>query len=261
MKLSDVYSEAIRPAVKLLDLYDKLLTINRRNIRPELAKKFYRAKLTKWPQQAGLWRSEASSLVIFGTDEAKLSHRDFTSDALLVLPKVALVMQMAAVDKLLHDSLLKRFTELTKEHKLDDLVRITLSESYQVAVDSQKRRGKGGNVRKRPSARLKAEVIDDLYRKTFLGLNELKKIASLLGKSNIFALYRSHSRYKRKSVDSLETRWKSIYAKRNHITHECDIVRKTKAKKVHFNDYTAAEIKRDTVFVQRFGEFLAKNLE
>lgn len=259
MKLSEVHTTALLPANKLHDLYDKLLTTNKKKIRPELARKFYDAKLNKWPQHAGLWRSENASVVIFGTDAANLDHHDFTSDALLILLKAALVMQMAAIDKILHDAILKRFTKLTKDCRLDDLAHITLSESYQVAVDSQKRSGKGGRVRKRPSARLKAEVIDDLYRKSFLSLKDLKKIAALCGKKDIFTLYRSHSK-SRHSMKSLENTWVRIYANRNHIAHECDIVRKTKARKVHFNDYSATEIKRDLAFVEDFGSFLGKVL-
>jgi len=260
MKLADMYSEACGPADRLVLLYDGLLDTSRKKVRTELRDKFYRAKLTKWPQYAGLWRSQNASIAIYGTNDSGLSQRDFTSDALVTLLKAALVLQMAAVDKVLHDAVVKRFTKLVKNEKLDDRVRINLSDSYQVAVDSQKRSGKGGRVRKRAGALLKAEVIDGLYRKPYLSLDEVIKTCTLCGKKDIFARFRASGRTTA-SKDSLTSRWEKLYAMRNHIAHECDIIRKTKARKVHFHERTAKELKEDIAFVKSVGEFISSELQ
>jgi hypothetical protein len=44
------------------------------------------------------------------------------------------------------------------------------------------------------------------------------------------------------------------------MAHECDIVRKSKAKKIHFQKISETELKSDIAFIRAFGKYLAGEL-
>jgi hypothetical protein len=260
MKLTDMFSVAIGHADKLALLHDRLTTGNKYAIQSKWAERFLRAKLTNWSKRDLLWRSKNDSILIVGTTEAGLSHRDFTSEALLHLLRAALVMSMAGVDKLLHEALSKHFVALVKKRKLDNLLVLELSKSYRISIESRVRKGKGGRVRSRPGHKLKAAVLDKLYRVSFLSLNQLQEICAACGKEKIFYMY-GRTMSPQQSSDTLQKRWARIYMRRNHIAHECDIMRKSRARKVYFHPVTSADLKKDIEFVKSFGLFLAHELE
>jgi len=260
MKLTDTFSTAIGHADKLTLLHARLTTRNLRSIRSEWADRFFHARLTNWPKGSGLWRSKNDTILLVGTADAALSHLDFTSEALLYLLRAALVMSMAAIDKLLHEALSKHFVTLVKKGKLDDLLHLELSKSYRIAIESRVRKGKGGKIRSRPGHKLKAAVLDKLYQVSFLSLRHFQGICSACGKDGIFDKY-GRTMSPSQSSKQLHNRWSRLYMRRNHIAHECDIMRKSKARKVHFHLITSTELKKDIEFVKNFGLFLAKELE
>jgi ribosomal protein S8E len=259
MKLSDTFLEAVCHSDQLVHLYDRLKTKNLRAIRPEWEKRFLAAKLTNWPKKKDIWRSKNDSVLIVGVKGGGLSHKDFEAAALLVLLRSALVFAMAAIDKILHESVSKRFVALAKTEKLDSIVRLELSKSYRIAIESRVRKGKGGKIRSRPGSKIKAAVLDKMYRESFLSTNRLQEVCAACGKNKIFDRYGKTLR-PQKSADHLQQEWARLYTRRNHMAHECDIVRKSKAKKIHFQKISETELKSDIAFIRAFGKYLAGEL-
>ena len=260
MKLTEIFGEAIRHSDKLVELHDRLTTRNQRRIRPEWSKRFYAARLTDWPMRDGLWRSKNDTILIVGTKNAGLSHKDFASDALLVFLRVALVMAMAAIDKVLHEAVSRRFVALVKKEKLDKLVDLELSKAYRIAIEARAREGKGGRIRKRPGPKIKAEALEKLYRESFLSLRRLHEICSACGKKTILERFGNILK-PRRSSKYLHEEWSRLYARRNQIAHDCDIVRKSRARKIHLHMDSTSDLKNDIRLVRNFGEFLARELE
>ena len=260
MRLSDLFDEAIKSADQLVKLHDALSTKNQRAIRSDWSERFCAAKLTKWPQKAGLWRSQGGNLIVVGTEAAGLSHADFTSDALSVFLRAALVLAMAAVDKVLHEAVSKRFVDLVKEGKLDDVLKIELSAAYRIAMESRVRKGKGGKIRSRPGPRFKSAVLDKLYRESFLSADKVEKIAALCGRTSLFAKYGA-SLTPIVPGESMKKQWKHLYSRRNSIAHECDIVRQRKAKRVRYLAAPTIELRAEIARASAFGAYLAKELD
>jgi hypothetical protein len=169
-------------------------------------------------------------------------------------------MSMAAIDKLLHEALSKHFVAVVKRGKLDDLLTLELSKSYRIAIESRVRKGKGGKIRSRPGHKFKAAVLNKLYQVSFLSSRQLQRICAACGKERIFDKY-GQTMSRRQSAKRLQERWSRLYARRNHIVHECDIMRKSRARKVHFHPSTSSELNKDIEFVKKFGLFLARVLE
>lgn len=260
MKLSVTFQEATRDADSLLRYYDALLTKNQRAARSDWITRFRRARLNNWVQSDGIWRSYNDAILMIGKTSQGLSHSSFSSESLAVLLRSALVMSLAAVDKVLHEAISRHFVSLIKSESLDKLVRIEISKSYAIAMDTRRRTGKGGRTRLRPGPRFKAESIDRMYRESYLSIQRLQEVCAALGKDKIFDRYGKSLAPQRKSTE-LQKEWSSVYARRNHIAHECDIVRKRSTRRVHFHRSRPLELREQIAFVKAFGTYLSTELE
>lgn len=259
MKLRDIFTEAIKDADNLVLLYDSLLTANQRQIRPEWRDRFFKAQLVSWPKKGGLWRSKNDKVLIIGNDKAQLSHLSFSADCLSVFLRAALVLAMAAVDKVLHEAVSKNFASLAKSGELDDLVQIKLSKVYQISQAARVRKGKGGKVKSRPGHKIKAEVLARIYSDCYLSTRKLQEICAACGEKSIFAQF-AVSRQRNERAQQLQDRWSQIYQRRNRIAHECNIVRKAKTGRIRFHELEPRQIKNDIIFTKRFGRFIARGL-
>src|SRR5574341_904108 len=226
MRLLDVFDAAIKDAEHLRVLYSALLTTNQRAIRSEWATRFFSAKLNSWPKQNGLWRSANANVLIVGTKAANVSHQHFQHEALAVLLRSSLVLYMAAVDKILHEALSKHFATLAKNESLDELVDISISRAYAIAQNARIRKGKGGKIKKRPGHELKAAMLSDIYKDSYL-----------------------------------KTSWSRLYIHRNRIAHECDMIRKAKPRRAAFHPVDSKSIMAEIDFIREFGHFLACQLD
>ena len=256
MKLKDIFNEGIQHADTLVLLYDNLLSKSARSVRPEWRKRFFEAKLVSWPKRGDLWRSKNENLLIVGPGGKGLSHKTFSSEKLEVLLRSALVFAMAAVDKVLHEAVSKQFVSLVQDKKLDKLVKLDLSTAYEIAQGARIRKGKGGKIWSRPGHALKRKVLEGLYRESFLSLHKIEEISGICGRKRIFEGFRRNMRLRNKT-EQLKSKWVTLYQYRNSIAHECDIVRKAKARKIHYRQIKPKEIKEDIDFIKSFGSFLA----
>jgi hypothetical protein len=216
MKLTDVFTEAVKDAEKLIQQHDSPLA----------------------------------------TGESIESRAVFL--------RAALVLMMAAVDKILHEAISNHFATLVRTEQLDKLVQIELSRAYQIAQAARKRTGKGGKVKRRPGHDIKAEVLAKIYRDSYLSIRRLNDVCAACDKNGIFSRYAEHRKKlgkKTRSPKWLQDRWSRINQRRNQIAHECDIKRQAKMRKAHFNAVDGPDFKRDITFVKNFGTFLAAELD
>lgn len=260
MQINDIFSEAIREVDLLVLLYDTLLTKSQRSVRPEWEKRFFKAKLINWRQKDGLWKSVGENLLIVGNEKVGFSHNAFSAKSLSILLKYALVITMAAIDKVLHEAISKHFSSLAISGKLDDFVEMDLSVCYRIAHSARVRKGKGGTVKSRPGHKIKQQVLQQIYTKSFLSANQIEKICSACNKKGIFSLYAKYLN-DGTSYDDLKMKWNKMYQRRNSIVHECSIVRKAKARVIDFHALNPKKIKAKIDFAKKFGRFIASELE
>jgi hypothetical protein len=215
-----------------------------------------------WPNSTNLWLQKCSNnnLIIAGNEHSSLTEDHFCHERMGTLLRAAFVFSMAAVDKILHEAILYNFSDLLRSKEIDDLVNIPLSDSYNIAIQARERRGKGGKIRSRPGHKFKEKVLIELYKKSFLSNHSLEKVCACLGKKRIFTAY-SKSIGTKAKADAIRDKWIRAYERRNSIAHECDIVRKKKARKVHFNPIDEKRMPEEIKFIGDFGKFLSKELK
>jgi hypothetical protein len=177
-----------------------------------------------------------------------------------VFLRAALVFALAAIDKILHESISKHFNRLAREEILDRFVKLKVSKAYEIALAARIRAGAGGARRRRPGHDIKTEVLMEIYKDSYLSTQRLQEVCGACGKKGIFTQYANYQGGNSTS-DKLKARWSRIYQRRNHIAHESDIQRKERMRRVSFNPVDVLEIKSDIQFIEGFGRFLATTLE
>ena len=260
MDLDKVFNSAIKPADMLIVLYESLLTNNTRAIRSEYKTRAFTSKIVPWPQQDGLWRSKGHSILILGNDNSKLSHHSFSPDSLSVFLRSALVLAMAAIDKLLHEAVSNNFSRLAREGTIDRFAHIDVSTCYQISLSARERKGKGGKIKTRPGHKIKAEVLQQIYTDSFLSSRRVEEVSSALGKKKIFSIF-GNTLHPSQTHEQVKAKWISLYRRRNQIAHEGDIVRKSKGRVLDLNRIRFGDIKKDIDFIKAFGTFLAGQLQ
>lgn len=264
MKLLDIYKSSILQSDSLIILYDSLLSINVNKAKQNWADKIYDNKIVYWAKRDGLWRSlsDKKNLLIIGNNNSVLTGK-LSADALGILLKMALVMAMATIDKILHEAISYNFSKLLQDGngKLDKLVNISLSDSYAIAIQSRERKGKGGKIKSRPGHKFKELVLDELYKKSFLKTDQVELICSMCGKKSIFSEFSKKYENGSHKPNILRKKWSKVYERRNNIAHECDIIRKQKAKIIHLNKAKHKQMINDISFIKDFGRYLAEELQ
>lgn len=263
MELTKFFEESMVHARRLVELHDALnLDFHDKRTRSEWRDKLFRDSIVPWRKRQGVWRllSKDNNVQILGTDSSK-PFQEIIKDERLMLLQYSLVMTLAAIDKMLHQATTsKNFVELLKSGKFDNLIRnFPPSEAYGIAMDSRKRRGKGGARKVRPAVKMKEKISSKLYEMTFLGTLQLEEVCAAHGKNKIFTKYAAH--IGRKGAEPLRKRWSSIYKKRNTLVHECNILRSKKSPKImRFEVIHPEDVKKDIDFAENFGKFLAEQL-
>lgn len=261
MKHTIYFEKSTIYAKRLRELFDAL-EFHEKRTRSEWRDKLFKYHLVEWGTRSGVWRcvSADKKVQIVGTDTQKIFQENLAA-ARPVLLQQALVMMLAAVDKILHQATTtKKFVQLLRSGKLDDIVKnFAVSDAYGIAMESRKRRGRGGKIQPRPANRIKEVVSVKLYELSFLGTSNLEKICAANGVNQVFTAYAKH--LKRKSPELLKKQWSLIYRRRNTIVHECNVLRtKISPKKIRFEAINPVELKKDLDFVEDFGKFLAEKL-
>jgi hypothetical protein len=259
MKLSAIFAEGIAASDLLLAYYCSLCSPKAKKPKSTWVDKFYSSKVIYWPKKDNFWHASCrdANILLVGNAKSMIPDSSFHHDRIVVLLRSSLVMAMAAVDKILHEAISANFGKLLSSGDLDSLANIPLSDSYQIAIKS--RESKGG-VAVRPGHMFKEKVLVELYKRTFLSAQQVERVSSTCGKKSVFTEY-SKSIKGAQTPQQLKDRWSELYERRNAIAHECDMVRKEKTKKIHFNSIQEKAILNDIAFIKSFGAFLAVELQ
>lgn len=247
-------------AENLIEMYDSF-DFHEKRTRSEWRDKLFNNGIVDWGKRQGIWRSISADKKIQMVGTA--TKKEFQEKLIFWRPMLlqqALVMMLGAIDKILHQATTtNRFAQLLKTGKLDELMKnFPVSETYNIAIESQIRRGHGGKVRRRPAHKIREVVSAKLYEQSFLKTTNLEKICAVNGAVKIFAAYATHLR---KDPELLKKQWSSIYRKRNNVVHECNIIRtKISPKKIRFENINLPELRRDIIFAREFGKFIATKL-
>jgi len=216
-------------ARRLLAIHDGLLDRRRYKIRADWAQRF--KDLMHWPHAANIGRVDTSDAIIVLKDRSKLTVSDFSADTLDDLLRASLVLGVSALDRYVHERVVKgivnalKISNLTRrqeEFSIPAILAIRISEE----VARARRQGKAV----RPANEVRKKIQEILHKRPFQSWVDLEYAFELLGITTLASQLRAA--YNVQDVKSIRDKLNEIVYKRNLIVHEGDLVRHERGGKV-----------------------------
>jgi hypothetical protein len=121
MKPIDAYRDTAMRANRYVKLHDGLINTRKRAIRADWKRSF--CSIMQWPQASDIERVDSRDAVLILRTNSSLVPGDFTKDSLDDLLRAALTFGVSALDRYIHERIIKMFVNayrssaLTKQQK------------------------------------------------------------------------------------------------------------------------------------------------
>lgn len=235
-------------------LYEGLTNRRTRGIRSDWKASF--CKLMHWPKNSAIQRIDSKDAVLILRDGCSLKAKDFHSDELQELLRGALTLCVSALDRYMHERIVKKIIAALKKPPVRDGKRTHLREQREfsipalVALQVAQRvvASKKTKVAKRirPANEVRNAIQDALHKRTFQSWRELEDGFRLIGISGLSGalqpLYGT-------PIQPVQNHLNKIAQKRNRIVHEADLVRHRRGGKTRLHPITAVEVRTTITFL------------
>lgn len=253
------FDSAHERAQHLIRLYELICDTRQRGVRSDWAREFKR--VMHWPDGEQIVRvdgKDRQSVLVF-RDSCGIDRNHFAHDYLSELLRSAIVASVSALDRLLHDLVVKHSWKLLTQPEEDipkPLKTLPIS-----AVDTRKAIE---HLRKDPTARpgnlVKRAIQEKLHRDyTFQTPDSVLQAGKMLGIDDFWARV-ANKMHPRPSKKALIDRLRSITQRRNQIVHEADLVR-TNRQQPSLRAITLTEARDHVDWMRRFGTAVDKVVE
>lgn len=235
MRPIDAFNDTHSRAVRLLRYHDGLINTRQRSIRSDWKSSFCR--LMHWPQASEIERVDSNDAVVVLRDQASLTPDDFSSEALDDLLRAAITFGVSAIDRYVHERIVKVFvaafraTELTKNQR-DFQVPATLAIDIVNRVHSARRAGQAV----RPANEIRKVVQEVLHKRPFQSWREIEYGFSLIGYKDIGKSLKTAHNMSTADLEAIKEQHNKIVARRNQIVHEGDLPRHQRGGQVYVQE-------------------------
>lgn len=244
------FLEAIRAADRFTEIYELLNSVVHHRADAAFAAKF--CQLVGWGRNTALRRVVNNNVSIVAADNVD-TIAQFTHDGLSDLLRAALTAAVSALDKYLHDRVVKGSWKMLANNA-DEIqgawkkIQFPVTEIYACLKKAKGSSPKGNPGR--PGATVKVHISTILYKHTFQSTEEVVFASKLLGIEDVF----------QKLADGMGRKWSKpkvvstlskLVRRRNQIVHEADLIRKTKSKQASRHDVTRAYAVDSIKFIRK----------
>ena len=251
MKPRDSFEAAIDRAEHLLRLYELLHDTRQRSVRRDWSERL--KKLMRWPNGERIVRvdgKDGQSLLIL-RESVGVDRQHFSHDYLSELLRAATVAAVSALDRYMHDIVVKHSWSLLDRPEADvpsELSKVRLSPLVAGRALKQLR----SNPKARPGNLVKTALQKELHRTyTFQRPDDVLKAAKMLGIEDFWskvAKAMPSSTKKGTVVEQLRT----IAARRNQIVHEADLVHRSKSRQFKLRDLSFRDAREWVTWMKTF---------
>lgn len=251
MQPIDAFEDTHERAQRLLRLHDGLINTRQRSIRSDWKANF--CHLMHWPQSAEIERVDSKDAVIVLRDNAKLGPDDFDSHALDDLLRSAITFGVSAIDRYVHERIIKRFVtafregDLTKQQQdfeLPATLAIEIVDRFNMA------RREGDNIR--PANEIRKVVQKTLHKRPFQSWREIEYGFCLIGYSNLGKALKDTHGLDEPDLKYIKARLGNIVNKRNKIVHEGDLPRHERGGGVYVQKIRRKWVEDSLSFLSNF---------
>lgn len=255
MQPIDAFNDTHARAVRLLRYHDGLINTRQRSIRSDWKSNFCR--LMHWPQSSGIERVDSNDAVVVLRDQASLTPEDFSSDSLDDLLRAAITFGVSAIDRYVHERIVKKFVaafreaELTKNQR-EFQVPATLAIDIVSRVHGARRNGQTI----RPANEIRKAVQQVLHKRPFQSWREIEYGFSLIGCKDLGKALKTAHTLSPQDLELLKEQLNKIVARRNQIVHEGDLPRHQRGGQVYVQEIRRLWVQESLDFLNEFARKL-----
>lgn len=251
MQPIEAFNDTHERAIRLLRYHDGLINTRQRSIRSDWKASFCR--LMHWSQTHAIERVDSADAVVVLRDQASLTPDDFSADALEDLLRSAVTFGVSAIDRYVHERVVKAFvnafrsTALTKNQR-EFQVPATLAIDIVNRVHSARHAAQ--NIR--PANEIRKVVQQTLHKRPFQSWREIEYGFSLIGVKDLGKTLRTTHAMSVDDLDALKNHLNKIVARRNQIVHEGDLPRHQRGGQVYVQDIRRLWVQESLDFLKGF---------
>lgn len=223
------FNAALERADHLVRLYELICDTRQRGVRRDWATAFL--STMRWPATEQIVRidgKDKNSVLVF-REACGITREHFTHDYLSELLRSAVVASVSALDRLMHDHIVKHSWKLLTRNEAE--VPSRLKSLPISAIDARKALEQlRKNSKARPGNAIKKAIQERLHRDfTFQSPDSVLEAAKILGINDFWSQVASKMPNSPEKSEVIST-LRSIANRRNQIVHEADLVRTHKSQ-------------------------------
>jgi len=249
MTAKDAYNDVARRARRLLHLHNGLVNIRRRGIRRDWKEAFCR--IMHWPLESQIERVDSRDALVVLRVGAALTPSDFRAEALDDLLRSSLTFGVCALDRYVHERVVKGMIGALKEPKLN-----RRQEEFSIpavmaiqAADAVRRAAKDGKE-VRPANEVRKRIQKLLHLKPFQNWRQVEEAFDLIGISGLAG--RLQQGYAIGNFEPIRGQLNAIVDKRHRIVHEGDLIRHERGGQVRKNQISRKYVAESLDFIDNF---------
>ena len=249
MTAKDAYDHTTERARRLLRLHDGLINLRRRKIRKDWQESFCR--LMRWPLTSKIDRVDSRDALIVLRDGSSLTPHDFSADALDDLLRSALTFGVSALDRYVHERIVKGIIVALKKTSLN-----RPQEEFSIpavlalrAADAVRRAGTEGK-QARPANELRGRIQELLHLRPFQSWKQIEEAFKLIGIGGLAG--KLQAGYGVGDFTPTREQLDGIVDKRNRIVHEGDLVRHKRGGAARTNKVSRKYVEESLDFLDGF---------
>lgn len=222
MTPKDAYDHVAQRARRLLRFHDGLVNTRRRGMRADWKSTF--CTFMRWPQDAAIDRIDSKDALLVLRDGAGLKAGDFSTEALDDLLRSALALGVSALDRYLHERVVKRVVSSLRTSNLRPAQeKLSISATLALKMTGALRKAARDGAQVRPANQLRIAIQDSLHKRTFQSWREIEEAFDLIGISGITG--KLQAAYQVGNITPIRSQLDAIVQRRHLIVHEGDLVR------------------------------------
>lgn len=181
-------------------------------------------KFMHWPQNLQIDRIDSKDALIVLRPGAVLTAQEFSAGALDDLLRSALTLGVSALDRYLHERVVKRVIKSLRTSNLrPPQEKLSISATLALRMTEALRKAAKQGKHVRPANQLRIAIQESLHRRTFQNWREIEEAFELIGIAGITGTLQAA--YSVGDIGPIRSQLNNIVQRRHFIVHEGDLIR------------------------------------
>lgn len=253
MQPIDAYQDTASRAKRFLSLHDGLMNTRQRAIRSDWKSNFN--QLMHWKQGVNIQRVDSRDAIIVLREGSGLQPDDFTKESLDDLLRSSLTFGVSALDRYVHERIIKGFVTAYKAGNLNKQQReFNIPATLAMEIVEKTRRANQNGDKVRPANDIRKAVQEILHQRPFQSWREVEYGFCLIGTTGLAG--KLQATFGVGDFNPIKKQLNKIAERRNHIVHEGDLARHQRGGEVKAQHIERKFVEDSLTFLDDFVDAL-----